>query len=36
MWHLPCNDKDPLIEEKDKADGYKECGAYRAVTKILQ
>ncbi len=37
MWRLPCSDKDPLIEEKDEDEdeGYKECGAYRAVTKIL-
>jgi hypothetical protein len=36
MLRLSCGDKDPPIEEKDKDEGYKECGAYRAVTKILQ
>jgi hypothetical protein len=35
MWLLPCSDKDPPIEEKDEDEGYEECGAYRAVTKIL-
>jgi hypothetical protein len=35
MWHLPCCDKDPLIEEKYEDEGYEECDAYRAVTKIL-
>ncbi len=36
MWYLPCSDKDAPIEEKDEDEGYAECGAYRAVTKILQ
>ncbi len=38
MWRLPCSDKDPPIEEKDeelRMRGNEECGAYRAVTKIL-
>ncbi len=35
MWRLPFSDKDPLIEEKYEDEGYEECGAYRAVTKIL-
>jgi hypothetical protein len=30
------SDKDPPKEEKDEDEGYEECGAYRAVTKILQ
>ncbi len=36
MWHLPCNDKDLPIEEKDLDEEYEECDAYRIVTKILQ
>jgi hypothetical protein len=36
MWCLPCSDKNPPIEEKDDDEGYEECGAYCAVTKILQ
>jgi hypothetical protein len=36
MRRLPCSDKSPPIEEKDEDEGYQECVAYRAVTKILQ
>jgi hypothetical protein len=36
MWRSLCGDKDPPIEEKDEDEGYEECGAYCAVTKILQ
>jgi hypothetical protein len=33
---LPCSDKGPSIEEKDEDEGYEECCAYRAVTKIFE
>jgi hypothetical protein len=36
MLRLPCSDKDLRVEEKYDDEGYEECGAYRAVTKILQ